>query len=216
MKLTEAKLKQMILEAYKKKYDGTGIVDFGIPSADERLRSEIGDELFDRIQSLDKSQADIMKQSLDPGYPWEVPRRSLKSFMESHGFKLLRSLSKLNHDARGPYMTLTMYKNDDSKERDFSLQYKIVQIEGKENIQYDYDYRATPTGTYDDDIYYAIRRHIEISELFEYDLEDEEDVYTISALILLKEKSRLEKLIRGDYDDPEIVKTNMKDERVFL
>ena len=212
MKLTEAKLKQMILEAAKKMYN----MDFGIPTPDEKLRSDFGDITFDKIQSLDKSQADIMKQSLDPEYPMEVPRKTLESFMESHGFKLLRSLSKLNHDPRGPYMTLTMYKNDDSKERDLSLQYKIVQIQGKENIQYDYDYRATPTGTYDDDIYYAIRRHIEVSELFTYDLEDEEDVYTISALILLKEKARLEKLIRGDYDDPEIVQTNMKDERVFF
>ena len=49
MKLTEAKLKQMILEAIKNKR----MQDFDIPTPDDKLKSDLGDQTFDKIQSLD-------------------------------------------------------------------------------------------------------------------------------------------------------------------
>ena len=45
MNLTEAKLKQMILEALK----NSSPRSFGIPTPDEKLRSDLGGDLFDKI-----------------------------------------------------------------------------------------------------------------------------------------------------------------------
>ena len=88
MKLTEAKLKQMILEALRKSYDGTPFVDFGIPTPDDELRAKLGDENFDKIQSLDKNQADMMKQAFDPNYPRDSKQETIEDFMESIGLPL--------------------------------------------------------------------------------------------------------------------------------
>ena len=85
MKLTEAKLKQMIVEALKDK----NFQDLGIPTPDEKLKADLGDKMYGKIQSLDKDQADIMRQSFDPNYPQELKSKTLTSFMESHGFKFL-------------------------------------------------------------------------------------------------------------------------------
>ena len=52
----------MILEAIKDKR----FQDFGIPTPEEKLKADLGDETYRKIQSLDKNQADIMKQSFDP------------------------------------------------------------------------------------------------------------------------------------------------------
>ena len=68
MKLTEAKLKQMILEALK----SSKFQDFGLLTPDEKLKADLGDETYGKIQSLDKDQADIMKQSFDPDYPRDI------------------------------------------------------------------------------------------------------------------------------------------------
>lgn len=83
MELTEAKLKQMILEAFRTRYN----LDSGIPTPDEKLRSDLGDETYEKIQSLDKDQADIMKQSLDPNYPRESNRTGFDEFLEEYGFE---------------------------------------------------------------------------------------------------------------------------------
>ena len=81
MKLTEAKLKQMIFEAITKKPDATGSVDFVIPTPDEKLRADLGDETYGKIQSVDPEHADIMRQSFDPNYPRSIERESFISFM---------------------------------------------------------------------------------------------------------------------------------------
>ena len=70
MKLTEAKLKEMILEALK----DSSFRSFGIPTPDEKLRSQIGDAKFDKLQSLASNpdyadQASMLKQGLDDTYP---------------------------------------------------------------------------------------------------------------------------------------------------
>ena len=47
MKLTEAKLKQMISEALK----SSKFQDFDVLTPDEKLRSDLGDSNFEKIQS---------------------------------------------------------------------------------------------------------------------------------------------------------------------
>lgn len=93
MKLTEAKLKQMILEAIKNK----SFQDFGISTPDEKLRAELGDEMYGKIQSLDKNQADMMKQGLDPSYPQDIKQESINDILEPLGFEEFRA-GELNRD----------------------------------------------------------------------------------------------------------------------
>lgn len=84
MKLTEAKLKQMILEAIKNKR----LQDFGIPTPDEKLRAELGDEMFDKIQAADPASSEVFKQSFDPNYPRSTNQESLDDILKAAGFKL--------------------------------------------------------------------------------------------------------------------------------
>ena len=84
MKLTETKLKQMILEAIKNKR----LQDFGIPTPDEKLKADLGDEMFDKIQSADPEQSEIFKQSFDPNYPRSIKQESLDDILKPAGFKL--------------------------------------------------------------------------------------------------------------------------------
>ena len=90
MKLTEEKLKQMILETLKSKYDARDLtwVHDNIPTPDQNLRAKLGDEKYEKIQSLDPDQALIMKQSLDDTYPHRIKQETIESFMKSHGFNL--------------------------------------------------------------------------------------------------------------------------------
>ena len=191
MKLTEAKLKQMILEAYKKKYK-TYNMDFGIPTRDEKLRSDFGDEIYDKIQSLDKNQADIMKQSLDPGYPMEVRRESLRSFMESYGFYLYRSETS---DWMGPgnISNLEVYISDD-KDHVLSLSFSVItnRLTNERFIRYRYDYRK-------ESLHDARSEHgqdkIKIPEFFDYNIKDKEDREIMSFKIFLEIKDDLQKIL---------------------
>ena len=90
MKLTEAKLKQMILEALKNKR----FQDFGISTPDEKLRTDLGDEMFDKIQSVDPDQSEIFKQSFDPNYPRSIKQESLDDILIPAGLK--RDVYKYN------------------------------------------------------------------------------------------------------------------------
>jgi len=87
MKLTEAKLKKMILEALK----NSSFRSFGIPTPDEKLRSQIGDANFDKIQSLASNpdhadQASMLKQGLDDTYPSEIKQEKINDILEPLGF----------------------------------------------------------------------------------------------------------------------------------
>tara|TARA_R100001224_G_scaffold5277_1_gene2985 strand:- start:161 stop:799 length:639 start_codon:yes stop_codon:yes gene_type:complete len=87
MKLTETKLKQMILEALK----NSSFRSFGIPTPDEKLRSQIGDANFDKIQSLASNpdyadQASMLKQGLDDTYPSELEQEKINDILEPLGF----------------------------------------------------------------------------------------------------------------------------------
>ena len=82
MKLTEAKLKQMIMEALK----NSSIRSFGIPTPDEKLRADLGDDMFDKIQSVDPEQSEVFKQSLDPNYPSSIKQESFEDLLGPLGW----------------------------------------------------------------------------------------------------------------------------------
>jgi hypothetical protein len=193
VKLTEAKLKQMIMEAFKSTYH----MDFGIPTPDEKLRSELGDETYGKIQSLDKEQADIMKQSFDPNYPRDLKQETIQSFMESHGFDL--EIQEVEPAYTGPlggiFMNEVYIHSDSSKA--FSIDYGIktyASLPNKKYIYYNYSYmfnRKTTTRK---------NGSIEIANMFDLDMgryynPNDEDIETMSSLIIRRIKKELEKIL---------------------
>jgi len=197
MKLTEAKLKQMILEALKKKYDGTRFVDFGIPTPDEKLRSKLGDENFDKIQSLDKDQADVMKQSFDPNYPRDIKYETIQSFMESNGFDL--EMEEVEEYGPVKLHKHEWYMNHSTGET-FSIDYSLKSYENnlpdKKYIYFNYEY-----------VDWGSRRQstrengsIEINNMLDLDMgsyydPNEEDIKSMSTYIIIRIKNDLENLL---------------------
>ena len=200
----------MILEAIKKKYDGTPFVDFGIPTADEQVRAAVGDdELYARIQTLDKDQADIVKQSFFPGYPREIPRESLDEFLAKYGFVPEPTYNRA-HDS--------YYKVYKSKKYRFYRVYVYyiaeedpIYAEPSEDDFMNPDFDPTPTiiGRQPKKIRYNFgfskefdylvqeQGNIELYDHFDYDLQDEEDRETIESIILGRVKDKFIEAIKG-------------------
>ena len=183
----------MIVEALKNK----NLQDFGIPTPDEKLKADLGSEMYGKIQSLDKDQADIMKQSFDPNYPQEVKSKTLRSFMESHGFKTLPS--PVETQGNIAYRATYYYRNDASSMETLYFEYNIVNAGKGQKIQYDIYFEEAVS-----DYEFQYRGYIKVPDIFQFDIESEEDAETISSLVLKKERARLEKLVEGEFDHPAI------------
>ena len=153
--------------------------------------------MYGKIQSLDKDQADIMRQSFDPNYPQELKSKTLRSFMESHGFKFLPGGITTMYN--GVYNTMYFYRNDGSTMETLEFSYKIINDEKGRDIQYDIYFEEAVS-----DYEFQHRGYIKVPDMFEFDIESEEDAETISSLVLSKERTRLEKLVEGEFDHPAI------------
>jgi hypothetical protein len=187
MKLTEEKLKQMILEALKNKR----FQDFGIPTPDEKLRSEIGDEMFDRIQAADPEQSEAFKQSFDPNYPRSIKQESLDDILIPAGLK--RDVYKYNRPRlRKRHSVRTWTKKD-------SVNYDSVRFYTEYNIFGAFlEYTMTITtkkGRFNKQQKQIARGRIEISKIFELSLETEENVRDADVLVLSREKQAIEEAL---------------------
>tara|TARA_R100001509_G_scaffold160832_1_gene129128 strand:+ start:63 stop:674 length:612 start_codon:yes stop_codon:yes gene_type:complete len=196
MKLTEAKLKQMIVEAIKKKRDGTRFVDFGIPTPDEKLRAELGDETFDKIQSLDKNQADIMKQSFDPNYPRDIKQESFEELLKPFGFK--KVYSELLPDHRSDpkrIKTYDAYISDPKSLRAdrFRIEYKVFKVYGRASIKYKASLWSEKSGNYILQLKTRFGyKSIDFSyKFFDHEIESDEGDRTVESIILAKEKENI-------------------------
>lgn len=197
MKLTEAKLKQMIVEAIKNKR----FQDFGTPTPDEKLKAQLGDEMFDKIQALgdyDMNQADIMKQSFDPNYPMRIETDSFADILKSYGFKYAGitsgakkdSVSQVWERGEGPYDRFVLhilidptwsvprphYPKGGSRKIPFFLRYHI-------NLDRNYQY------------FIKKKEYIPIPKMFDIDLTDEEDLRDMETLVLKREKENIIKAL---------------------
>lgn len=198
MKLTEAKLKQMILEALRTKYDARNLtwVDDNIPTPDQKLRAKLGDEKYEKIQSLDPEQALIMKQSLDDMYPHRNKQETIESFMESHGFDLeIKELEEFDQE----YINETYIRNNESLTVTYSIIYNFsfnhelgTATRQNSTIKYRFDYLDTGTKPY---VRRAHKGKIRIPTMFELDLANEEDANAASTSILSDQRKNLEKII---------------------
>jgi len=194
MKLTEAKLKQMIVEAIKDKR----FQDFGVLTPDEKLKARLGDEKYAKIQSLDKDSADIIRQSFDPDYPREINRESFISFMESHGFKFDPGRNFYDYHEHDGYHILR--KMDFM--RDMSLPgMNVLDLEldavdlksGKgKQIRYDFYLKEHPMDSnYNSDVNGLIK----VPDMFDLDIRKLSDTEEVLNLIFNKEKGKIKQLI---------------------
>ena len=198
MKLTEAKLKQMILEALKAKYDARDLtwVDDNIPTPDQNLRAKLGDEKYEKIQSLDPDQALIMKQSLDDTYPHRIKQETIESFMKSHGFNLrFKEIEEFDQD----YIKESYIRNNELLTVTYSIIYRFSINHGLaasnplgDSIKYRFDYLDTSSTP---NVKRAHKGEIRIPIMSELDLGNEEDANAASVSILSDQRKNLEKII---------------------
>ena len=186
MNLTEAKLKQMILEALK----NSSPRSFGIPTPDEKLRSDLGDEMFDKIQSLDPEQADIMKQSFDPNYPRDIEQKSLNAIFEELGFNFVefKYNAPTRHDR---YNHRTWYKGSPNKPGtvSLSLTYNLY------GSTFNYKIIETTKARFGSNSKVIVMSKIEIPPMFKLSLLTDQGLRDADAIMLSKEKQAIEKAL---------------------
>ena len=189
MKLTEAKLKQMIVEAIKDRR----FQDFGIPTPDEKLKADLGDEMYGKIQSLDKDQADLMKQSFDPDYPRDISKESFISFMESHGFEFEFPTGYSDfYEYDGYHVLIKVSFMRDMETIDLDLQTIDLKSGKGKQIQYDFYFKAHPMDSSSDP---DLSGSIKVPDIFNLDVRKHSDIETILSLIFNKEKEKIKELI---------------------
>lgn len=194
MKLTEAKLKQMILEALNKKYDGRPFFDSGILTPDEKLRAQIGDENFNKIQSLDPNQAQVIRQAYDPDYPSPVNQFNGEDFLKELGYELVNSKNERIYDRASK-------KHIPQKQKGYRLQRSNGEHFGFELTYAFYEHESLKPGynfleyhvkTFDSQDWPpngdAGRRMIKVPHVFAIDLETKEGDEQAINLIIEKEK----------------------------
>ena len=201
MKLTEAKLKQMILEALRAKYDGTGLtwVDDNIPDPDQKLRATLGDEKWNKIRSLEKTNPDqalMIKQGIDDMYPRRTKLETIQSFMESHGFDLeIDEIEEFDEDF---YKNETYIRNKESLTVNyyiiyrFSINHELGTSTPNPSIGFKFDYLDTTTQRPRS---FKDKGEIKIPKMFELDFSNEEDINTASTAILDDQRRNLERII---------------------
>ena len=208
MKLTEAKLKQMILEALK----SSKFQDFGLLTPDEKLKADLGDETYGKIQSLDKDQADIMKQSFDPDYPRDIKQESINDVLEPLGLKEFYPGEFGNRDnvskvfRTGDSSSLVPYgaiRYEATLDFGYGKYYTKSFEEYKQNpysIRYVLEIkkltpRGRPTFNIDEEILLQRTEQIRMPKLFTIDMTDEQDREIAESLIVKKEKAAILKAL---------------------
>ena len=188
MKLTEAKLKQMIAEALKNKR----LQDFGISTPDDELRVKLGDEKFDKIQSLDKNQADMMKQTFDPNYPRDLNRETFASLLEPYGFEQKLNRTILDNGYQGSYK----FETHQRESKTFYVRYKVIysRRDKKSYIEYVIEIADYGAGSAD----FRDRGYIAIPDMFELDVRNDEDAQTMVSLIINRTGDQIIKAIEAN------------------
>lgn len=201
MKLTEAKLKQMILEAIKDRR----FQDLDIPTPDAKLKSQLGDQTYDKIQSLDPEQKQVMKQTFDPDYPSKVKQEKINDIVEPLGFTEFKP-GKFNKDDRvykvfnlgeygsnryeiifsysvAPSATTTDF--EDFKKHPKSIRYLIIIDQ----------YKPSGFGIVDKIDLLKKEENIKTPKMFAVDMTDEQEREQIESLIVKKEKAAILKAL---------------------
>lgn len=179
----------MILEAIKNKR----FQDFGIPTPDEKLRSDIGDQTFDKIQSLDKNQRDAMKQTFDPDYPRDIKLETFENLVEPYGFK--PHVSKIITAKKFPIRVKAYdnYRFSPTESDRFFVSYSFVEDDYfPVNPQNFLEYKIELWDqSLKDNSLERRGRTIVVPDMFEIDLTTDEGDQTAMSLIIAKEKEAI-------------------------
>ena len=198
----------MILEALK----SSKFQDFGLLTPDEKLKADLGDETYGKIQSLDKDQADIMKQSFDPDYPRDIKQESINDVLEPLGLKEFHPGEFGNRDnvskvfRTGDSSSLVPYgaiRYEATLDFGYGKYYTKSFEEYKENpysIRYVLEIkkltpRGRPTFNIDEEILLQRTEQIRMPKLFTIDMTDEQDREIAESLIVKKEKAAILKAL---------------------
>ena len=189
MKLTEAKLKQMIVEAIKNKR----FQDFGIPTPDEKLRAKLGNRAFDNLQSLDPEQSLVMKQTFDDAYPSPIKQENFEDLVKPFGFKL--HVSKLLTDRKFPrrVKAYDAYKSSKIDSDRFYVSYAFVEddffpVDPQNFLEYKIELWDQSIR---DNSFQRLRKSILVPDMFTIDLTTEEGDQEAMNLIITKEKEAI-------------------------
>jgi len=195
MRLTEAKLKQMILEALK----DSSFRSFGEPTPDEKLRADLGDEMYGKIQSLDKNQADIMKQSFEPNYPREIKQENINDVLEPFGFAEYKpgyfnrddSVYKIfnlgNIGSGRAEVIFSFFVSNSVTSKDFE-EFKRYPKSIGYLIKINKFDASKPGQSVGKEVLLRKREYIKTPKMFAVDLTDEQEREQIESLIIKKEK----------------------------
>lgn len=194
MKLTETKLKQMILEAIK----NSKLQDFGILTPDEKLRAELGDEMFDKIQAVDPEQSEVFKQTFDPNYPEAIKQESIEDILKSYGFEesILPSGDKSDYvfrvfrRGRGPYYEFVFYYQTVPTVRVSGYPSKYDTRRYPSSIRYGFKLRKDHRNTL-----FEKKGSIQVPEMFNHDFLDIEEKQNLESLLIKKEKDAIIKAL---------------------
>ena len=198
----------MILEALK----SSKFQDFGLLTPDEKLKADLGDETYGKIQSLDKDQADIMKQSFDPDYPRDIKQESINDVLEPLGLKEFYPGEFGNRDnvskvfRTGDSSSLVPYgaiRYEATLDFGYGKYYTKSFEEYKQNpysIRYVLEIkkltpRGRPTFNIDEEILLQRTEQIRMPKLFTIDMTDEQDREIAESLIVKKEKAAILKAL---------------------
>lgn len=187
--LTEAKLKEMILEALK----DSSFRSFGIPTPDEKLRSQLGDQTYDKLQSLNPEQRDVMKQAFDSDYPREIKQESLTEMIEAAGFKLY-DVSKYTKapTMHARYNNRTWERGDQNTvgSSSFEVQYNVYGDFLRYSVRLFTKAKSGSTTSKS-----IADGRVSIPPMFELSLKTEQDLRAADAIMLSTEKQAIEEAL---------------------
>ena len=188
MNLTEAKLKQMILEALK----NSSPRSFGIPTPDEKLRSDLGGEMFDKIQGADPEQSEILKQSFDLNYPRNIKQESLDPILEEAGFKI--------YDISKYTSAPTMHDRYNSRSWFKGTPFSVGSVELKVTYNiyettFRYSVETTTKNRSSKQTQNIASGTFEIPPMFELSLKTDQGLRDADSIMLSKEKQAIEKAL---------------------
>ena len=181
----------MIVEALR----NSKFQDFGISTPDEKLRSQLGDQTYDKLQSLDPEQSLVMKQAFDDAYPSPIKQESIEDILKSYGFEemILDTPDKSDYiyrtfeRGRGPYYTFVFFyqvlptafvgRRGGSERYPKSIRYKFTLKK---------DYRVG---------LFLKEGSIQVPKMFDHDFLDAQERQNFESFIIKKEKDAIIKAL---------------------
>ena len=182
----------MILEVLK----NSKFQDFGIPTPDEKLRAELGDEMFDKIQAADPEQSEIFKQSFDPNYPREIKLETFEDILKPFGFKKVYSELRPDHRSDPKRIkTYDAYISDPKSLRAdrFRIDYKVLKVYDRASIKYRASLWHQNSGRYILELKtWTGYKSIDFpNKIIDLEIESDEGDRVVESIILAKEKENI-------------------------